>query len=214
MSRTWSLLLIFLLAVSLQGLFAQGEPPADEERPDLPPIETDWIDYDVSLYAPGDKTFIITLGVLFPTYFGGAVENNEHGLSIGGTGSLAFNYFISSHVYIGGELGGMFASTRGKNMLFIIPFGLRIGYQFVFKRFEFPLTLMVGAAPQRKLEEGYFGLIVKPGVSAFWRFNPDWSFGLNGNWWFLPQWPKSVDGKKNNAYGNFFELTLSARYHF
>ena len=214
MPRTWSLLLVLLLALTMQNLFAQGEPPADEQRPDLPPIESDWNDYDLSLYAPGDKTFIITLGVLFPAYFGGAVENNKHGLSVGGTGSLAFNYFLSSHVFLGGELGGMFASTRGKNMLFIIPFGIRIGYQFVFKRFEFPLTLMVGAAPQRKLEEGYIGLIVKPGASVFWRFNPDWSFGLNCNWWFVPQWPKSVDGKKNNAYGNFVELTLSARYHF
>jgi hypothetical protein len=69
---------------------------------------------------------------------------------------------------------------------------------------------MVGGAPQKYLEEGSFGLIVTPGASVFWRYNPEWSFGLNGNWWWLPQWPK--DGK--DVYGNFLELTLTARYHF
>jgi hypothetical protein len=99
-------------------------------------------------------------------------------------------------------------------MLYMIPFGLRVGYQFVVNRFEFPLSLMVGAAPQRKLEEGYFGPILKPGASAFWRFNADWSFGLNAAWWFVPQWPKPESGVRHSVYGNFLELTLSARYHF
>ena len=213
MFRTWSLLLILILLLALPGLFAQEEPP-QEEKPDTPPIESDWIDYDFALYSRGDKTFIITLGFLLPTYFGGSVENNQHGLSLGGTGSLAFNYFLSSHFYFGGELGGMFAGTRGKNNLFIIPFGVRFGYQFVFRRFEFPFTIMIGGAPQKKLEETYFGLIIRPGASVFWRFNPDWSFGINSFWWFVPQWPKLQDGKRYNVYGNFIELTLSARYHF
>jgi hypothetical protein len=69
---------------------------------------------------------------------------------------------------------------------------------------------MVGLAPQRYLEKGYFGLILKPGASIFWRFNPEWSFGFNTFWWFVPQWPKNG----NNSIGNFVELTLSARYHF
>jgi hypothetical protein len=80
----------------------------------------------------------------------------------------------------------------------------------VVRRFEFPLTLMIGAAPQRYLEKGYFGLIIKPAASAFFRFNADWSFGLNAQWWILPQWP--ANGK--DATGNFLELSLSALYHF
>jgi hypothetical protein len=125
-------------------------------------------------------------------------------------GSLAFNYFLGPHLFLGGELGGMFAGTRGENMLYIVPFGIRVGYQFILKRFEFPLTLMVGGAPQKYLDKGYFGLIVKPGAAGFFRFNPDWSFGLNANWWMVPEWPKN--GK--NVLGNFLEITLSARYHF
>jgi hypothetical protein len=104
----------------------------------------------------------------------------------------------------------MFASTLGENMLFMVPFGFRVGYQFVISRFEFPLSLLIGAAPTKYLDQGYFGLIIKPGASGYFRFNSDWSFGLNTNWWMVPQWPK--DGE--NVFGNFLEITLSARYHF
>ena len=212
MKRLWSLFLLLLLALPGLTLYAQEqEEPPSEESPASPPLESDWAEYNATLYSRGDKTFTITLGVVIPTYFTGKeITDNQHGLSVGGTGTLAFNYFLTPRFFVGGELSGMFAGTRAKNMLYIITFGLRIGYQFIIRRFEFPISLMVGAAPQKYIENGYFGLILKPGVSAFWRFNPDWSFGLNGIWWFVPQWPKNG----YNAYGNFMEVTLSARYHF
>jgi hypothetical protein len=182
---------------------------AQEEEPD--PIEPEWIDIVSSPYAEGDRNFVITLGILFPTVFvGKEIENNNHGLSIGGTGSLAFNYFWTPNIFLGGEIGGSFSGTRARNMLYIIPFGGRIGYHFLYQRFEFPVTLMVGGAVQRYLERGYFGFIIKPGASVFWRYNPEWSFGFNAAWWFIPQWPTSGQ----DVYGNFLELTLSARYHF
>ena len=189
-------------------LYAQEEMPPDES-PGAPPIESEWEEYNLTVYNRGDKTFTITLGLIIPTVFSGVAEEG-HGIGLGGTGTLAFNYFFTPHIFFGGELSGMFAGTRGKNMLYIIPFGLRFGYQFVIRRFEFPISIMVGGAPQRYLEEGYFGLIIKPGASMFWRFNPDWSFGLNAVWWMVPQWPKNG----NKALGNFMEITLSARYHF
>ena len=209
MPRTLSFFLMLFLIFPAMGLFAQEEDP-----PEPPQIDIEWFD-DAALYSRGDRTFTITLGTIFPTIFWGAVENNDHGLSMGGTGSLAFNFFLSSNVFIGGELAGMFASTRGRNMLYIIPFGFRIGYQFVFRQFEFPISVMVGAAPQMRLEDRHFGLVVKPGASAFWRFNADWSFGINAVWWFLPQWPNAQHGVSHDpAFGNFLTATLSARYHF
>ena len=213
MPKARPLFLVFFLLFFGIGLFAQEDDPP-EEQPIVPPMESEWIEINTSPYSRGDKTFVISLGILFPTFFTGIDEDMGHGLSLGGTGTLAFNYFLTSHFFLGGELSGMFAGTRGKNMLYIVPFGIRVGYQFVFRRFEFPISLMFGAAPQRYLEDGYFWIILKPSVSAYWRFNPDWSFGLNGVWWFVPQWPKHQDGVKYNAIGNFMELTLSARYHF
>jgi len=208
MQRALSLFLLLFLILLGPGLFAQEEPPEDD-RPEAPPIESEWIDYQTTVYTRGDKTFAITLGVIIPTFFSG-VDDQGSGLSAGGIGSLAFNYFLTPGLFIGGELSGMFSGTRGRNMLYIIPFGFRVGYQFIMRRFEFPLSLLIGAAPQRYIEEGYFGLILKPGASAFWRFNPDWTFGLNANWWFLPQWPKNGQ----NSIGNFLEISLSAKYHF
>ena len=212
MQRIWSIFLVIFLLFPGLGLFAQEERPGGQ--PVLPPIESDWYDFDESLYSRGDRTFTMTMGVIFPTLFvGETLDPDGHGIRMGGTGSLAFNYFLGPHLFIGGELSGMFAGTRGGNMLYIIPFGLRIGYQFIAGRFEFPLSLMVGAAPQSRRDDGYFGLILKPGASVFWRFNPDWSFGLNSNWWWVPQWPRPVDGVRHTVHGNFLEITLSARYH-
>jgi hypothetical protein len=205
-------LFLILIAVCLALPLTAQEDGGENDTPGAPPIESDWDDLIVpELYARGDKTFNISLGIILPTVFtGDALEDNPHNVKLGGMGSLAFNYFLGAHLFLGGELGGMFASTRGENMLYIVPFGIRVGYQFVFKRFEFPLTLMVGGAPQKYLDKGYFGLIIKPGAAGFFRFNPDWSFGLNVNWWMVPEWPKN--GK--NVLGNFLEITLSARYHF
>ena len=208
MQRAWFLVLVLCLLFSGLSLAAQEGNDPDED-PDEAPPDSEWVDYTTAPFSKGDRTFVISLGIVFPTVFIG-IDNNDHGLSLGGTGYLAFNYFITQRIFVGGELGGMFSGTRAGNMLYIVPFGPRIGYQFWYRRFEFPVSLMIGAAPQKYLNKGYFGPIAKPSVSAFWRYNPEWSFGLNGAWWLLPQWPNNA----NNVIGNFLELTISARHHF
>ena len=203
--RGFSIFLMLALLFLGQGLFAQ-EWDDDDDFPYIP-----WDGFAVSPYAAGDRNFAISMGLLFPTLFiGSEIQNNEHGIRLGGMGSLAFNYFLTPNIFVGGELAGTFLRTRGRNMLYIVPFGARIGYQFIFNRFEVPVSVLLGGAGQSYLGNGYFGPIVKPGASVFWRFNPDWSFGLNTKWWFVPQWPRN----SLNVYGNFLEITLSARYHF
>jgi hypothetical protein len=205
----------FFLLLLLAGgpvIFAQEEEeegPGDEEEI---PIESDWSGFMPSLYSAGDQTFTITLGLIFPTL---ALQNGNkitHNLNpVGGTGNLAYTYFFGPHIFLGGEIGVMFDTTLRKNTLFVIPIGVRAGYQFLFNRFEFPLALLVGFAPQRYLDLGYFGFFMKPSASAFFRFNPDWSFGVNTAWWWVPQ--RTPDTKKN-VDGHFIDITLSARYHF
>jgi len=209
MRRTWSFwLLLFLIGIVLP-VTAQEDDPDSEREDEIPGII--WDSYVPDLYRAGDRTFTMTAGVIFPTIFTGkGLEGNSSNIGLGGMGSLGVNYFLNSRWFVGGELGGMFAGTGGKNMVFIIPFGPRVGYQLVFGRFEVPLTLMIGAAPHRYLDKGYFGLIIKPSAAFFFRFNPDWSFGLNAHWWMLPQWP--ANGK--DVVGNFLDLSLSAKYHF
>ncbi|MDR2093933.1 MAG: hypothetical protein LBP76_00240 [Treponema sp.] len=209
--RGFPFLVLVLLAVIILPLRAQEEEEEEEpeEGTDIP-IESDWSGSMPSIYSAGDRTFCISAGMIFPTVFfndSGKITSN---VGFGGTGFLSFQYFLTSRIFVGAELGGMFVPTISKNMFFMVPMGFRIGYQFVISRFEFPLSILIGGAPQRYIEEGYFGLIIKPMASVFFRFNPDWSFGLNAAWWWTPQWPKSGE----SMYGNFLELTLSAAYHF
>jgi hypothetical protein len=198
---------MFILILAGGRLFAQeSDAPEDEPVESLP--EEEWDEIMIAEYSPGDRNFTVSMGAIIPIFFAG-IESNQHGLSVGAFGSLVFNFFITPRIFVGGELSGMFSGTRGGNMLYIVPFGVRVGYQFSYRRFEFPVSLMIGGAAQKYMEKGYFGPIAKPGASIYWRYNPEWSFGVNGVWWFVPQWPKNA----HNSLGNFLELTLSARYH-
>lgn len=201
---------LLLCAVSL---YAQEE---DTEEP--PPVETDWSRYITSGYSRGDQTFGIALGGVFPLFYmdqqKGALETK---MNIGGLGALYYNYFLGSHLFWGIELTGAFCSTVAKANYFIVPFGARIGYQFVVKRFEFPLSLMIGMAPQQYQTTSYFGLFAKPAASVFFRFNSEWSFGVTGGFWWVPQWTgKERAGYRGSVsiHGFFAEANIGVRYHF
>ncbi len=201
------LLAAFAAAASL-GAQETNAPAPDEKLP----IESEWDGYSPSLYNKGDQTFSITLGTIVPLfYMRGTGELAENKTNIGGAGSLSYSYFLSHHFALGGEFGGMFAGTLGGNTLFVMPFGLKATWQFVASPFEFPLSVMVGGASYGYLDTNYFGIIVKPSAGAYWRYNADWSFGINAAYWWLPQWTAD---NYTTIYGNMLELTLTARYHF
>lgn len=175
------------------------------------PISSDWSKVKIATYSRGDQTFVIALGPLVPLFYYNSEGIQKTNVNVGGTGYLNYNYFFTPHFSVGGEVGGSFSSTVGANMLYLVPFGIRLGYQFIYNRFEFPLALTIGAANQGYLDKGYFGLILKPSAAVYWRFNPDWSFGLNADWWWLPQW---FSDSSQTMYGNFLGITIAARYHF
>jgi hypothetical protein len=206
---------ILLLLIGLCPLAAQsGEDDWDDGSGDEIPAD-DWVGFMPNLYSRGDQAFGISFGVVLPTFFvasGGEVLPRN--IVIGGTGSLSYDYFFGAHLFAGGELQGMFAPTKGDHMLFMIPVTVRVGWQFIIKRFEFPLSLGIGfAAQQFKTSKsyGYTGFFAKPRASAFFRFNPDWSFGITTAWWWVPQIIKNSD---DSVHGHFFEATLAVRYHF
>ena len=178
-----------------------------------PSIEDDWDIYEMDLYTSGDQTFVISLGTLFPAVFvnDGKVIDHKFSPPVGGTGSLSYNYFLGSHIFVGVEANFMFVPTLGKNTVYIVPIGLRAGYQFNIWRLEFPLTLTTGMIWHRYLNLSYYGFYMKGGAAAYFRFNSEWSFGLNAAWCWFPEWTNEP-GK--NVDGNMVELTLSARYHF
>ena len=175
-------------------------------------VETDWDDFTYDIYARGDQSFLVNLGVMFPTLFVNDGKINNSGWNpVGGSGSLMFNYYLHPYFFIGGEVGIMFANSIAGNTVFLIPLGIRLGTQFIVWRFEFPIALSFGASWHNFLNEGYFGIYGKMSLSALFRATPQWAFGLTSSWYFMPEW--TGDSKKD-VMGNFVDLTLSARYHF
>ena len=221
--------LVFLLLLGLcwfsgQGafLYAQEEDTEDTEdeedsaNRDIS-IETDWDGYMSELYSRGDQTFTISMGVIFPTVFHDyrPALIDHHWFPVGGAGSLAYTHFLSAHFFLGAEIGVNFNFTLGENTIFIIPIGIRTGWQFILHRFEFPITLAIGVAPERYLNNNYTGMFIKLGASGFFRFSPEWSFGLNTDWHWYPQWPnKNENPTAKDIYANIVGITLAARYHF
>ena len=194
------------------------EEEEDDDEDDVIPLETDWTRFLYS-YSRGDQIFCINLGLVSPLFY---LEKNsgfmDTNMNLGGMGALSYNNFLGPHLFWGLEISGMFASTVGQNMYYIVPMGGRIGYQLQFNRFEFPLSVMLGFAPQSHNQRSYFSwLFVKPGAGAFFRVNQEWSFGINTNFWWVPQWnAKTVElnDSRINIHGFFMEITAGARYHF
>ena len=127
------------------------------------PITTDWGGMPLTGYTRGDQTFTISLGMLFPVFFvskSGDLLDNK--ISLGGAGSLAYNYFLNSNLFIGGILEGSFSQTLGKNFLYLIPIGFTAGYQFVLRRFEFPLSITVGGMTEQYLTYNGYWIFFKP----------------------------------------------------
>jgi hypothetical protein len=195
----------FLIAFCLYPAFGQDEGPNEDI-----PIE-EWDVGSSSLYSSGEQNFSFSLGIVPPLFFNGENGRATNNVKFGSALLLAYSYYLAPHFFLGGEISGMFSATIGENILYIVPFGLRVGYEFVAGRFEFPISLMFGAATQKYLETDYLGFFLKPMVSFFFRFNPDWSFGLNTAWWIVPEW---VSESKKNMTGHFLEITLSVKYHF
>jgi len=203
MHRAAAFLFIFLGVFGL--LYAQ-----DDNNPD---IETDWDLYSADLYVRGDQTFIISLGTVFPLMFinNGELLENKINPPVGGTGSLTYNYYLNSRFFIGGEVGGMFLPTLGRNTVFIIPLGARGGMHFIAGRFEFPINLSLGMTWHNLLNMGYYGLYAKFGAAAFFRATSEWSFGITTQFGWFPEW---TNDSKKNVDGFFLDTMLSARYHF
>jgi len=215
------LLLLVLCWFSGQAAFLYAQEDSEEDDSyddDDIPLETDWDGYITELYSRGDQLFVISAGVIFPTVFLNNTRKIDHNFNppVGGGMSLSYLYFFGAHLFVGGEIGFKFNYTLGENTVFLIPIGARAGWQFVVRRFEFPLSMTIGFAPQRYLNFSYPGFFLKAGASAFFRFNPDWSFGLNTDWSWYPQRPQE-NGKPvphKNVDANILGVTLSARYHF
>ena len=130
-------------------------------------------------------------------------------LKVGGAGTLGYMRFLNSNLALGGDASFSYMTTVGKNVFTCIPLMAKVMYQFTAHKFEFPITLGIGGAFQNYIGESYFGLIIKPEVGAFFRYSPDWSFGVNVGWNMMPQWTKD-----SSYFGLIMDIGATVRYHF
>lgn len=192
----------------------QEQPMPDEVPQDEDGEENDVaIKTSLNLNEAGDQFIKIGLMVTFPLNFGGNFPGYRDGkLSTGGAGMLGYHRFLTSWWAIGLDVHFGYHPTIGENIFTYIPFVINTTIQPTFKRFEFPITVGVGAAMENYLSRTYFpGLILKGQAGAFFRATPSWSFGLEGDYMYMPQW---YDDSQYNDYGLFGSVVISARYHF
>lgn len=201
-------LLAFLCVAFLLSSLAFAQENDDEDTQD-----DDKFAIDYKLNEPGDQFINIGLMVTFPLNFGGTFPLYRSGqLSTGGAGVIGYHRFITSMFAVGLDVSFGYNPTIGENMFTYVPFVLCFTFQPTFKRFEFPMTMGIGAAVETYLNKTYFpGLVLKPEAGVYYRATPSWSFGIKGNFMYLPQW---YNDSQYNDHGNFSSFVISARYHF
>ncbi|MBQ0052663.1 MAG: hypothetical protein KBT11_11475 [Treponema sp.] len=201
--------LALFCALFMISSFAFADDDMDKDESESSKNVTTTIQYN----EPGDQYIKIGLMVSMPLNFGGSFPLFRDGnLSTGGAGTLGYHRFVSNWVSWGFDVHFGYHPTIGENIFTYIPLVLTATVQPTYNRFEFPITLGVGAAMENYLNRTYFpGLIIKPQAGVFFRATPSWSFGLEGDFTYMPQWYS--DSEKND-YGLFGSFVLSARYHF
>ena len=160
-------------------------------------------DYVFRASQAGDQYAKVTLSLNIP--------NKPEQLKTGGAGTLGYHYFITDNFNIGGDIGFNYLTTVGKNVYYSIPFLLKVGYQFNSGSFEVPVYLGLGGTIQNYLDKSYFGLTIKPEVGVYYRVSSDWSFGVLGGVYIMPQ---TFKDKKYNYVGVITDISVGVRYHF
>jgi hypothetical protein len=169
-------------------------------------------------YGQGSQTFSINAGIilplfiLFPNQSDVLVPFGDQ-LSLGGTGSLEWAAFLNNRLSLGIGLAGSFAFTQQKNTHSLIPITANLTYVFFLNSFEIPVLVGAGFAVNRVDDQVYFGSIMKVGTGFFYNINAEWSLGLRTQYWLVPEIYFGTQSDKT-AYGNFLDISLSAKFHF
>ncbi len=211
--RTSAFAAAFVLATSLA--FAQTEP-APSPPADRPDDEEDTRSvFAVEGHQLGDQTLALNAGLMVPLFyqeFDGPYHDTN--LTVGGAGELQWSAYVSPRLRIGLDIGGVFARTPNDRTLFLMPIVVRAAWVFDVSRFEFPVFVGAGINIVRYREWSHVDLILKPGFGGYWRYDSNWSFGLNVAWWLDFQAATKYQDSDQARMANFLIITPGVFYNF
>lgn len=162
------------------------------------------------IHSLGDQTLSISAGVFIPLFFQAFTgQYLPMTLKVGGTGTLQWNAYLGPYFRMGIEVSTAFCMDPNKNPLVMLPITIKGAYVLNVSRFEFPFFLSAGINIIRYQEWSHVDLVFKPGFAAYWRYDANWSFGVNCTWWLDMQFA-GADSMMLNA----LEVTPSVFYHF
>ena len=175
-------------------------------------------DAAIDIYGTGDQVFSINAGTILPLFILGSDGSAVGGfskLTVGAAGSLRWGSFINNEMTLGVDLGGMFAFTKLERVLIMLPVTGMYTYAIRFYPFEVLLQAGLGVI-FIKLEDDFNIMpILKPGASFYWNYSGEWSFGLQGEYWFVPDIYVGTNvPAEHTSFGNFLGITLTVLYHF
>ena len=175
-------------------------------------------DTAIDIYGLGDQVFSIDAGAILPLFIlsgDGSAVGGFSKLTVGAAGSLRWGTFINNEMTLGVDLGGMFALTKLERVLIMLPVSGMYTYAIRFYPFEVLLQAGVGVNFTKLEDDLYIGPILKPGASFYWNYSGEWSFGLQAEYWFVPEiyFGTNVPAE-HTSFGNFLGITLTVLYHF
>ena len=171
----------------------------------------DSIDYRYDL---GSQVYSVSIGPLFPLFIWTPAEPVPISIGtmhIGGYGSVSWDAFLDHKNSIGIELGYAFSHSLDNRMYSSIPILFRITHYFTQGTFDFPISIGLGAAYSSFDDQYYIGPVLKPNLGVYWNMDESWGFGVNVNYWFIPELYIG-DYADQTSFGNFLGVNLSLKY--
>ncbi|MBN1699826.1 MAG: hypothetical protein JW881_20085 [Spirochaetales bacterium] len=161
----------------------------------------------------GDQTFSLTVGLFIPLFFqdftGEYLSANS---TLGTAGHLQWSAYINSSVRLGLEFGGALSFDPNMKIYLMMPIAAKASYIFNVSRFEFPINLAIGVNILKYGDDRTNTVfLVKPGASVYWRFDANFSFGIDCAWWWNLEFPVGEDPA---IMANFLTISPSLFYHF
>jgi hypothetical protein len=202
----------FVLAASLAVAQADKAPQAPADNPEDGKERSV---FALEGHQLGDQTLAINAGLMVPLFFQ-EFDGTYHGtnLTVGGMGELQWSAYVSPNIRIGLDIGGSFARSPNDRTLFLMPITAKAAWVFSLSRFEFPVSLGAGINIVRYREWSHVDFILKPGVGGYWRYDSNWSFGLNLAWWLDFQAATGDQPDNQARMGNFLMITPGVFYNF